>query len=307
MPGDEYYTKKASGFSQETNDALISPLFYQPTPKGVALLCAHYSAKYNLDLRCIDFRGKIEAADNSLLFFKYLAETKYLDCLSNNQKMGLVLTHGSYHAIPLLVIKIQDALHMIVFDSTSGPRIKGYFSIAKLFDKAHFYLNSGSRQVDSSSCITEAICILKEALQLPDLMSLIEAKRFDDHPSLKQNPHSMFTIPKPDNFIVFKMPEQLLLTSQSSDYITEADADLSVVIRGGKTLGEYRKHFRMQVSLTQGSSVVVAGINSYLFVKSREHKKLFDAFAVRKEELITDRPVLRHVEPDVELLPKCWS
>lgn len=62
------YLKKPSGFSQEVNDAIISPLFYQPTPAGVKLLCAYYSAKYKIDLRSMDLRDKIENQKTALNF-----------------------------------------------------------------------------------------------------------------------------------------------------------------------------------------------------------------------------------------------
>ena len=76
------------------------------------------------------------------------------------------------------------------------------------------------------------------------------------------------------------MPEQLMLTAQLSKYLTneEVASDLSVLLRGGMTLGESRDHFRMQVSLTQGATIVVTGINSYLFKKSQQHKRWFDQY-----------------------------
>ena len=74
------------------------------------------------------------------------------------------------------------------------------------------------------------------------------------------------------------MPEQLLLTAQSSAYVESTNPDYSIKLRGDVSLQEYRTHFRMQVSLTQGSSTIVKGMNSYLFKKSQEHRKYFDCF-----------------------------
>lgn len=49
------------------------------------------------------------------------------------------------------------------------------------------------------------------------------------------------------------------------------------------TLGESRDHFRMQVSLTQGATIVVTGINSYLLKKSQQHKRWFDQYELSLE------------------------
>jgi len=279
MPGSKFYIKQASGFSQEIDDSIISPLFYQPTPEGVGFLCSHYSAKYKIDLRCLDLRGKVTQPDNILMFFECLVKINLIERLDDNQVVGIVLSHGQHHAVPVLIHKREGKTEVVVFDSTSGPRIKGYFRIATLFPSSVFYLNSGSRQVDSSSCITDAICILKEALQIENLLTLLNHKRYDEHPSLQSKRSGFFSIPKPDNFILFKMPEKLLLTAQKSRYVSEADANTSIQLRGGKTLAEYRSLFQMRVSLIQGDSATVKGINSYLFIKSREHKKLFDSYS----------------------------
>ncbi len=273
-----FYIKKASGFSQEVDDNIISPVFYQPTPEGITYLCSHYSDKYGIDLRSLDLRGKISNPDNICNFFAYVAEKNIIDSLPNNTVVGVVLSHGQHHAIPVLIKKGEGTSAIVVFDSTSGPRIKGYFRIASLFSDSNFYLNSGTRQVDSSSCITDAICILKEALQIEDLLLILNKKRYDEHPSLQPDESRFFCIPKPENFVLFKMPEKLLLTAQRSRYVSEADANTAIKLRGGKTLAQYRDLFQMRVSLMQGYDVVVKGINSYLFIKAREHKCLFDFY-----------------------------
>lgn len=279
MPRSAFYIKKNFGFSPEVADNNIAPVFYQPTPEGVKLLCAHYSAKYNIHLSSLDLRVNNASPYNMLKSFEYLVKIHCIGNLVDNTTVGIVLSHGQRHAIPVLIKKQAGKSEIVVFDSTSGPIVQGYFRIASLFSAATFYLNSGSRQADSISCITDAICILKEALQLDNLFDLLAQKRYDNHPSLLQKKSRFFSPIKPDNFIVFKMPEQLLLTAQRSRFVTESDANTSIQLRGGKTLGEYRRLFQMRVSVMQGDSVMVKGINSYLFVKARQHKALFDAHA----------------------------
>lgn len=277
MPKPTFYIKKSSGFSQEVDGNLISPILYQPTPDGVRQLCAHYSRKYTIDLRCMDLRDAVDEPNNAYAFFNHLVSCDFLNSLSDNQTVGLILSHGQHHAIPVLINKSNDRTRIVVFDSTSGSQVKGYFKIANLFPDTTFYLNSGTRQVDSSSCMTDGICILKEALQLPSLFDLLIEKRNDEHPALHQRQGSIFSGPtKPKHFILFNMPEQLLLTTQNSNYLSEINADLTVMLRGGKTLGAYRALFQMSVSLTQGDTVVVKRINNYLFVKARQHKEIFD-------------------------------
>lgn len=143
MPSNKFYRKIPSGFSQEVNDIIVSPFLYQPMPDGVEWLCNHYSKKYNIDLRWVDLRGKIENAKDIKSFFKYFKES-CLDKIEGNRRVGFVLNHGQNHTIPVLVEKNENATSIIVFDSTSGPIIKGYFGIAHLFDNANLYLNTGT-------------------------------------------------------------------------------------------------------------------------------------------------------------------
>lgn len=94
------------------------------------------------------------------------------------------------------------------------------------------------------------------------------------------------------------MPEQLLFTAQLSKYIAEADADSAAVVARGKyTLQQVLDHFRIEVSLARGSSATVKGINSYLFVKSKAHKNLFDE-ALREEALISIAPAQQQADEE---------
>lgn len=145
-----------------------------------------------------------------------------------------------------------------------------------MFPEALFFLNNGTRQSDSSSCITDAICILKEALQLPEIIDLICQRCYENHEAYVPRKNSrFFQQAKPGNFYVFRMPEKLLLTAQRSDYLTEAEADLNVRLRDGKTLGEHRERCKLQVTLF-GQETKPASINSYLFKKTIEHRYLLD-------------------------------
>lgn len=280
MPNNPYYLKKQAGFYEQKKDTL-NPLFiYQPTPEGVIVLCEHYANKYSIDLRCIDLRGQIETGDNAFFFFQHLRDNPHLLDIDEGQARGLLLSHGQHHAIPVLVKKENGHHHMIVFDSSSGPRIKGYFKMASLFPHSQFHLNNGTRQSDEGSCITDAVCILKEALQIETLIPIIQSRAIPDHPAF--TPSRFMTIPKPDNFYVFKMPEALLLTAQISAYLEKAEANQDIIIRGGQSLGYYRSIFSMDVILLKNKDTIRTNINGYLYVKSLEHRNILDFYLAQK-------------------------
>lgn len=160
--------------------------------------------------------------------------------------------------------------------------IKGYFNIASLFKNYFFYLNEGTRQADSTSCITDSICILKEALQLKEILILIKSKTYDTHPAFL--PTRFFSRPRPPNFQLFKMPEQFLITAQRPNYVE--GSDLTVILRGGKSLKQYRELYKIKI--LKGETETVLDINSYLFIKPKQHKEIFDRLdAINKEILDT--------------------
>lgn len=291
MPSNLYYTKKQAGFYERT-EGEITPLFiYQPTPLGVMALCQHYAEKYAIDLSCVDLRDEVLAGDNALDLFRALEAMPSRLALNDGMPKGLILSHGEHHAIPVLLCQKDEQQHMIILDSSSGARIKGFFNIAALFPQHHVHLNHGTRQSDGSSCITDAICILKEALQVDNLIDLVEANDIPEHPAFR--PGRFFSIPKPDNFHVFTMPEKLLLTAQVSAYLEAADQD--TIIRGGQSLRYYREQFAMHVTLLKNNEEISTQINGYLYVKSLEHRNILDyrlsSEAKRDaEELLRDDP-----------------
>lgn len=267
-----FYLKKPSGLS--TDNSRLKPIIYQPTPAGVATLCLYYSRRYKIDLSTINLEKYLSCGDNLIPKFSFLRDNPKLIDVSEGKHRGLVLCHGQFHAIPLMLSKYNGKTFITVFDSTSGAQIKGYFRIANLFPEAVFMLNSGTRQADGISCITDAICLLKEALQQTDILSLLLARQVMQHRSFDQT-LSRFPIPKPDNFILFDLPERLLLTAQRNQYLKDVNADLSVKIRGGHSLGYYRKMFLIKV-LLKGDNAA-KDINGYLFLKSQQHKMLLKA------------------------------
>ena len=279
-----HYIKKASGYSYEAAGLIISPIVYQPTPTGVKTLCAHYCAKYSIDLRSIDLSEPIPERDYSDLFqlFNYLAENPSLIDVEDGKSRGLILSHGEHHAVPLFITNQGGQRSIVCFDSTSGPSIKAYYRMADALSGYHFYLNEGTRQADKTSCITDGVCILKEALLIDNLMDLIRAKTYETHPAFRLT--RFFSKPTPINFKLFNMPERLLVTAQLPGYIK--DADTGVILRGGKTLESYRSRYCISLSLFKDNDVVVKNINSYLYMKSTEHKIILDALEAKNNSIV---------------------
>ncbi len=279
-----HYTHKASGYSKEINGVFISPMVYQPTPKGVKTLCAHYSAKYSIDLRSIDLREEIPDYTDIFLLFRYLADNPSLLDVEEGHSRGLILSHGTMHAIPLFITKRGGTHSVVCFDSLSGPSVKAYYKMADVLRGYTLYLNEGTRQADLTSCITDGICILKEALLIDNLMCLLNERVYTTHPAFAHT--RFFNKNPPANFKLFKMPAQLLVTAQLPSYVRDADSD--VVLRGGKTLKEYRSQFCITFSLFKGEDVTVKDINSYLYIKSAVHQVVLDALEA-KNNAISER------------------
>lgn len=276
MPQKSLYVEVPAGFYTAPS-RLSSPVGYQPTPEGVSALCAHYSKKYKINLRHLDLQHVLRESNSLQTAFKFLVKAKYLESLPEEALTGVVLTNGQKHAIPLLISKFGENIQLAVFDSTSGPTIRGYFQIAMLFPKVHFFLNSGTRQSDSFSCITDAICILKEALQIPGIFKLIHSKLIQVHPSLLPRKSRFIKLPtKPENFNLFHLPERLMLTAQRSKFVKELDPDFTTILRGGKSLKIFRQSYKFEAYIADNEKLVPKKINGYLFLKSKQHKELFD-------------------------------
>jgi hypothetical protein len=300
------YKTIPAGFSQDIDGIRLEPLMYQPTPEGLAVLCAHYSRKYDIDLRCInlELHTELERGDKLLDNFNCF-KTHYLElfALNEGQSKGIILCYKQNHVVPVLITQQDGEKYMMVFDSSSGARIKGYFPIAMLFPETAFFLNTGTRQADGTSCFTDAVCVLKEALQIDGFVPLIKTKVDMMHRSLKTNPDSRFkSIPPPSNFSLFRMPEKLLLTAQRSDYLIEAKADLNVVLRDGRPLREHREHYRIRVSITR-FEVSIVDINSYLFRKTKEHRNVLEQYELMQRSAPSSPLTFKSIEEDDNMEP----
>jgi hypothetical protein len=282
----DFYQKIPSGYKIEINGFMMEPMIYQPTTAGLEVLAMHYNEKYGLDINIIDNAGKFEAGEN--LGDHFSEFKKYLDAnkaaieakIDKGGQAGFVLCHGSYHVVPLMISR-DDAGNkvMTIFDSSSGPRIKGYHSIANMFDDYNLMLNQGTRQSDTNSCMTDSIAILKDALRLKGLAQHIIEHKISDRAAEAEAERPVATKATPlkrDNFKVFLMPEELLKTAQVSEFVDEAKPDMKrMVTASEKSLETKRAQNTTQIKVN-GKEVESFPINSYLHKKSRRFAEIIN-------------------------------
>ncbi len=273
------YIPKKIGCEQISNDTPKDIIAYQPTPEGVDILCDYYCKKYNITLQTYEVKAVHHNQERAS--FEELSKSRLIKEITNGEKIGVILSNEQNHAIPVLLFKKNDRLHLYIFDSTSGPYISSYYDIARIFSDAKVYLNNGTRQADKVSCITDAICVLKDALRINNLNELIELKIANEpcalaHPSSRIK--KLYKL-KPANFSLFNMPEQLLKTAQRSTYLELSGADLETVINPKKnsSLRAFRESHSIKAQVTDSRArTQIASINNYLFFKSNRHSLILD-------------------------------
>lgn len=280
MLENDLYRKMNPGFAL-TDTENVDAYLYQPTPEGIQVLCDHYSTKYLIDLRCVDLRNEIAQSDDIKYYFHYLKDNINLFDVDENKAIGLILTFEHNHAVPIIISKKNTVKSITVFDSISGGSVQGYYRIAELFPDYTFYLNAGTRQKDNGSCMTDAICILKEALQINGLMNLIQSRITETTlPQKASNGYKspFFKPPCPTNFKLFKMPDNLLLTAQTSKYYEGCNLDTP--LRDGNSLDHHFKRYARTVQWANDkvNNRPSTPINAYLYLKAAEHKVLLDNY-----------------------------
>ena len=277
----ELYIEKPSGYKVTIQDHQIEPMIYQPTYEGMVLLSEKYNEKYEIDIRIVnevDFGDHEPTALKRIRRFKNNAD---IDTIIESEKtVGIILMHGENHAIPILFSREEDKKYMIIFDSSSGARIPGHYPIGNDFPDFQVMINLGTRQADGTSCITDAICILKDALRMEGLGSyLMQTKAVEDDAKkdeTREAPRLFFATSKPDNFTVFRMPEELLKTAQREDFIEKSEADRKKMItKSNDTLDQKRYKDRATVAFN-GKPFEPTGINRYLHEKSKRHAEYLD-------------------------------
>lgn len=283
---NKYYVVKPSTYTITIDGFKVEPQIIQPTPKGARILAEHYNAKYKINMSILD-HGETSIAGDKLLPRFELFHNQTLPSLlplKDDLPVGVLLMHGSHHAVPIILSKENGKNYMMIFDTNAGPRKRGYYPIANLFPDFTILLNNGTRQADNGSCVTDGISILKDALRMKNLGSYLFAEKLisidesEKHISPRGRPRQFFGTPlKQENFSIFMMPEELLKSAQISKYVTHAKADMEkVVTKNNQTLSERRARDTVTVSFNS-KPLVDVGINGYLYKKSLKHADIIDA------------------------------
>jgi hypothetical protein len=182
-----HYLRLNPGMALLVDDRMQAPTIFQPTPEGLRLLIANLKQQVSVDLRVHE--KSAHTSDRRPDRVRDFLDHADLSALSESHPIGVILTDGQNHAIPIMLARHQDKNYLLVFDSTSGAVIRGYYELADHYQAFQVRVNVGTRQADSQSCITDSFEILKHALQLPDMCAQIESRLTDDKQQ-QRNPQS---------------------------------------------------------------------------------------------------------------------
>lgn len=278
---NDHYHVKSSGYRVEVDGYYVEPIIVQPTPKGARIIVKNYSEKYGITISVVDHSNHDLSGDNINQRFRALRDDFNTNDLVQGKPIGILLMHSLHHAVPVIFSWENDSKYLIIFDSTSGNRKRGYHYVANLFPEFNVLLNNGTRQADNGSCVTDGICVLKDALRIQALGTYLFQQKIIANISPDKNSIIANRIIQPiqlnqDNFFIFHMPEELLKSAQISTFVDAAKPNLDKVI-GSKDakLHEHREKYRTMVLFNGGDETRIP-INRYSHAKSQMHAELID-------------------------------
>lgn len=223
-------------------------------PHGIDIIANAYFRKYGIVILACHLFLKINELAQHVCHFLVSAKTRF----PGARKIGFIFISSDDpddifgHALPMMWEKEGAREHLFFLDTTQylgetdEHRIKQNvqaFRHQLLSSMPHLKLWSifGRRQIDYSSCYTDALVMLKDALLLPSLKAIVERKIKEACVDLT----------------IFYAPEVLLRTAQVVSYLQRSHADLTHVIcehravfqKPSKTLGMFREQFDVSVEV----------------------------------------------------------
>jgi hypothetical protein len=309
---NEYYVTLPAGYEVPTSDGYIEAMICQPTPAGMQILVNEFRKNTGCDLHLLDQPGRHSIKDLFAAFPGYVEANIHL---ADGDRVGVILSQGQNHAVPVILASHEGQRYLFIFDSTSGGQTRQYYHVANACPDFRVLLNAGTRQADSQSCITDSYEILCRALQLPELCKLIlnkvnaggeagSAAKADDavgagtaesnsfispgSPKL-QRPRFIGVTLKRDNFQLFQMPEELCFTAQRSDFIEKgARADLHKQYLVDNKLTTLARELSASKKFSYWTQEKMGGdagekdhrrdLKNYLYSASRRHKQIIDNY-----------------------------
>jgi hypothetical protein len=259
------------------------PVIYQPTPEGLRALVDAHGHHNSVDFRVHE---KSPATPDKIAdrVTEFLTEAD-LSSLNRNHPIAAILCFEQNHAIPIFLAVHEARKVLLVLDSTSGPIAQQYWAIARRFPDFEVRLNAGTRQADNQSCLNDAFEILKQCFTVGNLLERVEARGISTAAPLGNSRLHVRRESQPDNFSLFKLPEELAFVVQRAGYFDEYDLDMGRPITvEGRTcpLGMHviistefgRKH---RTDADGSSQVERMKVNAYLYKASRDHRDTIEA------------------------------
>ncbi len=291
---DHYYNSLKTDFRIDLGELVVEPKIYAPTAAGLQVIAKKYKKLYHVEIQVFDssqhtLNEKEIRGDNILDRFKCFQNNFDFSQLQKIDRLGIILVHGHHHAVPVFLSREDNHIYMIIFDSTSGSRKKGYWKVAGLFPEFIFLLNNGTRQSDTGSCFTDAMYTLKDALNNQKITGSVllqqEQGGLEDSAAEPEVSSSeaerrskirFSQLVKPNNFSLFTLPTYLLKTSQRSEFVMECNPDMNEVVHSssGTTLEQHRQRHRIRVTFL--SKQLEGNACTFLHKKALEHKEMID-------------------------------
>lgn len=250
-------------------------------PSGLAIIAQHYFQKYGIVIRICGESLKIQMIADKIHAYLSTAKKDF----PKINKMGFIFISDNDpddifgHALPIIWEKNHGEEHLFFLDTTQYLAATHFnpntFCFSKGFEDVVAFRKKllclqpnlklwgmfGCRQIDYSSCYTDALVMLRDGLRMSSMKDGVNAK-------VKEV--------VPGDITVFYAPEQLLRTAQIGSYpVKKAQADLSCVIRlccdGSDTKTETLEQFRNRFSESVSVKEEVKQFGTFTLFKAKQY------------------------------------
>lgn len=192
-------------------------------PPALKIIADHYFKKYKIIIRVASASTTIENLAEHIFQDLFNAKAQH----PTAHQIGFIFI--SYddpddvygHALPILWQKENGQEHLFFLDSTEYLKNRPESSFRHFYDQLktaipplRLWIIFGCRQLDYSSCYTDALVVLKDGLRVPSFKALVENK-------IKE---------VTENTTIFYAPDILLKTAQIGSYIEKSQANAREVI-----------------------------------------------------------------------------